>query len=71
MTGSYRPCEPGQAMLLPAAPQDWLAAGHLAHFINDTLDALGFKGFHARNEGGGSRNPPFQPAMMVKGLVCA
>lgn len=28
MTGSYRPYEPDQVMLLPAAPQDWLPAGH-------------------------------------------
>ena len=40
MAGSYRPYEPDQVMLLPAAPQDWLPAGHLAHFINDTVDAL-------------------------------
>ena len=58
-------------MLLPAAPQDWLPAGHLAHFINDTVDALHLKAFYARYEGGGSRNQPFHPAMMVKVLGCA
>jgi len=42
-------------MLLPAAPQDWLPAGHLARFINDTVDALDLKAFYARYEGGGSR----------------
>ena len=57
-------------MLLPAAPQDWLPAGHLAHFINDTVDALDLKAFCARCEGG-SRNQPFHPAMMVKVLVYA
>jgi len=58
-------------MLLPAAPQDWLPAGHLAHFINDTVDALDLRAFYARYEGGGSRNQPFHPAMMVKVLVYA
>lgn len=58
-------------MLLPAAPQDWLPAGHLAHFINDTVDALELKAFYPRYGGGGSRNQPFHPAMMVKVLVHA
>ena len=43
MPTSYRPYEPDQVMLLPAAPQDWLPAGHLAHFINDTVDTLDLK----------------------------
>lgn len=71
MPTSYRPCEPDQVMLLPAAPQDWLPAGHLAHFINHTVDALDLKAFYARYEGGGSRNQPFHRAMMVKVLVYA
>jgi transposase len=41
------------------------------HFINDTVDALDLKAFHARCEGDGSRNPPFHPAMLVKVLVYA
>ena len=48
MAGSYRPYEPDQVMLLPAAPQDWLPAGHLAHYINDTVDALDLRAFYAR-----------------------
>jgi transposase len=71
MPTSCRPYEPDQVMLLPAAPQDWLPAGHLAHFINDTVDALDLKAFFARCEGGGSRNQPLHPAMMVKVLVYA
>lgn len=66
--GSY---EPDQVMLLPAALQDWLPAVHLTHFINDTVDALDLKAFYARYEGGGSRNQPLHPAMMVKVLVYA
>jgi transposase len=71
MPTSYRPYEPDQVMLLPAAPQDWLAPGHLAYFISDTVDTLELKAFYARYEGGGSRNQPFHPAMMVKVLVYA
>ena len=66
---SYRPYEPQQEMLLPAALQDWLPEGHLAYFIGDTVDALEPKAFYARYEGGGARNQPFHPSMMVKVLV--
>ncbi len=66
---SYRPYEPEQEMLLAASLQDWLPEGHLAYFINDTVDALDLKAFYARYAGGGSRNQPFHPAMMVKVLV--
>ena len=66
---SYRPYEPEQEMLLPASLQDWLPKGHLAYFISDTVDALNLKAFYARYAGGGSRNQPVHPAMMVKILV--
>jgi len=66
---SYRPYEPQQEMLLPASLQDWLPKGHLAYFISDAVDALDLKAFYLRYEGGGARNQPFHPAMMVKVLV--
>jgi len=69
MVISYRPYEPQQEMLLPASLQDWLPQGHLAYFIADTVDALDLKAFYARYAGGGARNQPFHPAMMVKLLV--
>jgi transposase len=69
MTTSYLPYEPRQQQLLPAALQDWLPEGHLAYFISDTIDALDLCAFHARYAGGGPRNPPFHPTMMVKVLV--
>ncbi len=69
MAISYRPYEPQQEMLLPASLQDWLPRGHLAYFISDTVDALDLSAFYARYAGGGARNQPFHPAMMVKLLV--
>ena len=69
MAISYRPYEPQQEMLLPAALQDGLPKGHLAYFICDTVDALDLKAFCARYAGAGARNQPFHPAMMVKLLV--
>lgn len=68
---SYLPYEPQQQALLPQALQDWLPEGHLAYFIGDTVDSLDLQAFYARYEGGGSRNQPFHPAMMVKVLVYA
>ncbi len=65
----YRPHEPQQEMLLPTSLQDWLPKAHLAHFSSDSVDALDLKAFCARFAGGGARNPPFHPAMMVKVLV--
>ena len=71
MSPSYITYNPEQQQLLPHALQDWLPAGHLAYFINDTVDSLNLSAFHARYAGGGSRNQPFHPAMMVKVLVYA
>ena len=71
MSTSYVPYQPEQQYLLPCALQEWLPQGHLAYFISDTVDSLDLSAFHARYAGGGSRNQPFHPAMMVKVLVYA
>ncbi|XVJ70791.1 MAG: IS1182 family transposase [Rhizobacter sp.] len=69
MPSSYLPYAPEQQLLLPHALQEWLPQGHLAHYINDTIDTLDLSAFFKRYQGGGSRNQPFHPAMMVKVLV--
>lgn len=69
MTTSYLPYIPGQSLLLPPSLDEWLPEGHLAYFISDTVDALDLSCFHARYAGGGPRNQPFHPAMMVKVLL--
>jgi transposase len=71
MPTSYMPYEPTQDFLLPPSLQEWLPQDHLAHFICDTVDQMDLEAFYARYEGGGSRNQPFHPAMMVKVLVYA
>ncbi len=65
MSTSYVACLPDPQYLLPCVLQEWLPQGHLAHFISDTVDSLNLSAFHARYAGGGSRNQPFHPAMMV------
>jgi len=69
MTSSYLPYDPQQQMLLPHALQEWLPEGHLAYYISDTVDSLDLSAFHARYAGGGSRNQPYHPSMMLKVLV--
>jgi transposase len=69
MTTSYLPYTPGQGLLLSPSVDEWLPAGHLAYFISDTVDALDLSAFHARYAGGGPRNQPFHPALMVKVLL--
>jgi transposase len=69
MATSYLPYAPGQALLLPPSVEEWLPQGHLAYFISDTVDSLDLSAFHARYAGGGPRNQPFHPAMMVKVLL--
>ena len=69
MSASYIPYHPEQQQLLPNALQDWLPQGHLAYFINDTVDSLNLSAFHLRYAAGGPRNQPFHPAMMVKVLL--
>jgi transposase len=65
MSTSYVPYQPDQQYLMPCALQEWLPQGHLAYFINDTVDRLDLCTFHVRYAGGGSRNQPVHPAMIV------
>ena len=69
MPTSYLPYAPQQSLLLPPSLDEWLPEGHLAYFVSDTVDALDLSEFHRRYEGGGPRNQPFHPAMMVKVLL--
>ena len=69
MPASYLPYVPDQDFLLPHSMREWLPEGHLAYFINDTVDSLDLRAFHARYAKCGPRNQPFHPSMMVKVLV--
>lgn len=69
MSTSYLPYSPEQMLLLSPTLDEWLPKGHLAYFLSDTVDTLDLSAFHARYAGGGPRNQPFHPAMMVKVLL--
>ena len=68
MSKTYRPYDPEQQLLLPAALQEWLPPDHPAYFISDVVDQLDLSAITARYEeqrGG----PPYHPRMMVKALL--
>ena len=68
MSKTFRPYDPEQQLLLPAALQEWLPPDHLAYFISDVVDQLDLSVITARYEeqrGG----PPYHPRMMVKVLL--
>lgn len=37
---TFRPYQPYQLLMMPAALQDWLPAGHLAHHVSDSVDGM-------------------------------
>lgn len=69
MSKTYRPYEPGQQLLVPAALQEWLPEDHLAYFISDIVDELDLSEITARYEREWRGGPPYHPRMMVKVLV--
>ena len=40
MSKSYRPYDPDQQLLLPAALREWLPDDHLSYFISAAVDQL-------------------------------
>ena len=69
MSKTYRPYEPDQQLLLPAALQEWLPSDHLAHFVSDVVDQLDLSSIMARYQSEERGGPPYHPRMMVKVLV--
>jgi len=58
-----------QVMLLPPDLREWLPAGHLAHFVIDTVAELDLTGFYAAYRQDGWGRPAHDPAMMVAVLL--
>lgn len=70
MSKVFRPYDPEQIFLMPAALQDWLPKDHLAYFISDVVDHLDLSTIMDRYEEERGY-PPYHPAMMVKVLLYA
>ena len=52
-------------MLLPPDLREWLPAGHLAHFVIDTVEELDLAAFYGAYRRDGTGRPAHDPAMMV------
>jgi transposase len=68
---TFRPYTPGQCLLLPPSPMDWLPEGHLARFILDLMKEIDLGGIYAHYEGDLRGYPPYHPQMMVALLLYA
>ena len=71
MAKTYRPYLPGQDVLLPPSPRDWLPDDHLAYFVSELVDELDLSAITARYEDEARGYPPYHPVMMTKVLVYA
>ena len=69
MSKSFRPWDVDQGWLLPALLHDFVPAGHLAHFVRDTvregLDLTAILATYQEERG----YPPYHPGMMVALLL--
>ena len=69
MSKTFRPWDVDQQWLLPPSVHEWVPAGHLAHFVRETMrEELDLSAiFAAYGEERGS--PPYHPTMMVALLL--
>ena len=69
MSKTYRPYDPEQQLLLPAALQEWLPPEHMAYFISDVVEELDLSVIMARYQREGRGGPHYHPRMLVKVLL--
>jgi transposase len=69
----FHPYEPEQTLLLPPSLGDWLPAGHLAHFVSDSVDQMDLTAWYARyaQREDGRGQLAYEPRLMVKLLIYA
>ena len=60
---------PGQAMLMPADPREWLPPGHLAWRVLEMAAEIDLSRFGARYRPDGQGGRPYDPAMMAALLL--
>jgi transposase len=69
MSKTFRPWDVDQGWVLPLSVRDFVPAGHLAHFVRDTvregLDLAAIIGVYGAEQG----QPPYHPGMLVALLV--
>jgi len=60
---------PGQAMLMPAGPREWLPPGHLAWRVLEMAAGMDLSRFGARYRRDGQGGRPYHPAVMAALLL--
>jgi len=71
MSKTFRDWEPDQVWLLPPSLQDLVPAGHVAHFVRDTVRSGLDLGAILESYGEERGYPPYHPGMMVALLLYA
>jgi transposase len=71
MAKKYRRYEPKQTFLIPHDIRDWLPEGHLAFFIDETVDDLDLSEIYDYYERSDRGQPPYHPEMMTKVIFYA
>jgi transposase/IS5 family transposase len=69
----FRPYDPDQTLMFPPSVREWIAEGHLAHFVSDSVDQLDVGALYARYEEreDGRGELAYEPRMMLKVLIYA
>jgi transposase len=69
MSRTFRAWDVDQAWLLPPSVHDFVPAGHLAHFVRDTVrDALDLSAILCEYKGEQGQ-PPYHPGMLAALLL--
>lgn len=65
--------QPEQGQLLPPSLSEWVAAGHLAHFIADSVEQLDLSALYERYDkrADGRGQLAYAPRLMLKLLIYA
>ena len=71
MSKAFRAWDVDQGWLLPPSIHDFVPAGHVAHFVRDTVRALDLSAIVAPYEREERGYPPYHPVMMAALLLYA
>jgi len=58
-------CDREQSFLMPPDVREWLAPGHLAWFVLDSVSAMDLEAFYGVYRRDGRSRPAYDPAMMA------
>ena len=65
MSRKFRDWAPGQSLLFPPSPRDWLAENHLVYFLLDVSEEIDLSPILQSYDSTQGGQPPFHPRMML------